>query len=256
MAPTKHSLIESAAGTSTTPILRFTPYAWAKLLFFRDAGPTEIGGFGITSCDNPSLVEDFVTVHQSVSAVTVAFDDEAVANYFDDQVALSRKPEEFARIWIHTHPGSSPLPSGTDEETFARVFGNCSWAIMFILAKGGATYCRTAFNMGPGGSLVGESQIDFTALFPESDHLAWQEEYDRHVVEAPARDTNPSNGLDLGADRSFHRWESSDGRMTRGRYEDDREAEMPEFDEHFHKHFHEALLEEYMAYWGTDREVF
>ena len=29
------------------PILRFSPTAWAKLLFLRDYGPTEVGGFGI-----------------------------------------------------------------------------------------------------------------------------------------------------------------------------------------------------------------
>ena len=28
------------------PVLRFSPTAWAKLLFLRDAGDTEIGGFG------------------------------------------------------------------------------------------------------------------------------------------------------------------------------------------------------------------
>ena len=33
--------------TPSEPVLRFTPYAWAKLLWLRDAGPTEIGGFGI-----------------------------------------------------------------------------------------------------------------------------------------------------------------------------------------------------------------
>ena len=30
------------------PPLRFSPTAWAKLVYLRDAGPTEIGGFGIT----------------------------------------------------------------------------------------------------------------------------------------------------------------------------------------------------------------
>ncbi|TWU40156.1 hypothetical protein Q31b_35010 [Novipirellula aureliae] len=30
------------------PRLRFTPYAWAKLLCLRDAGPSEVGGFGIS----------------------------------------------------------------------------------------------------------------------------------------------------------------------------------------------------------------
>ena len=29
------------------PVLRFTPYAWGKLIYVRDLGPTEVGGFGI-----------------------------------------------------------------------------------------------------------------------------------------------------------------------------------------------------------------
>ena len=39
-----------AAHSSETvaPPLRFSPAAWAKLLWLRDAGPTEIGGFAVT----------------------------------------------------------------------------------------------------------------------------------------------------------------------------------------------------------------
>src|SRR5947209_14095353 len=48
---------------------------------------------------------------------------------------LFRSLEQFARLFMHTHPGNSPQPSATDEETFARVFGRCDWAVMFILAR-------------------------------------------------------------------------------------------------------------------------
>ena len=57
-------------------------------------------------------------------------DDEAVSVFFEDQVDLGRKPEQFFRLWCHTHPGDSPDPSSIDEETFARVFGRCDWAVM------------------------------------------------------------------------------------------------------------------------------
>ena len=66
------------------PHLRFSPTAWAKLLYFRDTGESEIGGFGVTLPDDLLYVADFVTVRQQVSVVSVAFDDEAVANYFED----------------------------------------------------------------------------------------------------------------------------------------------------------------------------
>ncbi len=67
------------------PILRFTPTAWAKLLYFRDCQDTEVGGFGVTSADDLLLVEEFVTVKQDVSAASVCFDDAAVADFFDAQ---------------------------------------------------------------------------------------------------------------------------------------------------------------------------
>jgi hypothetical protein len=44
------------------PPLRLTPTAWAKLVYLRDAGPTEIGGFGITPSDDLLLVEDIQLV--------------------------------------------------------------------------------------------------------------------------------------------------------------------------------------------------
>ena len=45
-------------------VLRFSPTAWAKLLFLRDAGETEIGGFGISAKDDLLLVEDIEIVAQ------------------------------------------------------------------------------------------------------------------------------------------------------------------------------------------------
>src|SRR5450432_1011579 len=120
--------------------LRFRPTAWAKLLYLRDAGATEIGGFGVTASDDPSLVEEIHLIEQRTSPIHVEFLDASVADFFDAQVDAGRRPEQFARIWIHTHPGSSPQPSVIDEATFARVFGRTDWAVMFILARGGQSY--------------------------------------------------------------------------------------------------------------------
>jgi len=36
--------------------LRFTPYTWAKLLFLRDLGRTEVGGFGPILAVNGGLL--------------------------------------------------------------------------------------------------------------------------------------------------------------------------------------------------------
>src|SRR4051812_2600632 len=74
-------------------VLRFSPTAWTKLLFLRDAGDTEIGAFGISAPDDLLFVEDLQLVAQTCTWVHVEFDDEAVANFFDDQVDAGRRPE-------------------------------------------------------------------------------------------------------------------------------------------------------------------
>jgi hypothetical protein len=116
---------------------------------------------------------------------TVQFDDQSVAGFFDDQVDDGRRPEQFGRIWIHTHPGDSPQPSGTDEATFNRVFGGANWAVMFILARGGQTYARLRFNVGPGGEVLVPVDVDYSREFDASDHALWEEEYAMNVSVPP-----------------------------------------------------------------------
>jgi proteasome lid subunit RPN8/RPN11 len=167
---------------SKNPVLRFSPTAWAKLHYFCHAGETEIGGFGLASDPEDLLrIDEFHTVKQSTSCASVVFDDLSVADYFEQQVDMGHKPEQFARIWLHTHPGDSPHPSGTDEETFRRVFGPCDWAVMFILAKGGNTYCRLRFNTGPGAHIEIPVQVDYSRPFSGSDLEGWQDEFDLNI---------------------------------------------------------------------------
>jgi hypothetical protein len=164
------------------PRLRFTPWAWAKLLYLRDLGSTEVGGFGITNANNPLFVEDLILIQQSCSPVTVAFHDDAVAEFFDAQIDAGRRPENFGRIWIHTHPSNSAEPSHVDEETFARVFGRCDWAVMAILARGGQNYVRLQYQIGPGGSLIIPLEVDYQQPFAASDWPAWKQEYATQVT--------------------------------------------------------------------------
>jgi hypothetical protein len=162
--------------------LRFGPTAWAKLVFWRDVGPTEIGAFGISSADDPLFVEDIELVRQECSPTSVTFEDEGVADFLDaklDQgIALSR----CARIWVHTHPDSSALPSPRDEETFGRVFAKCDWAVMAILACSGKSYARLRFGVGPGGALRVKVVVDYSRPFPASDEAAWLREYEACVM--------------------------------------------------------------------------
>jgi len=116
-------------------------------------------------------------VRQTCSAVSVTFDDAAVAEFFDEQVDCGRQPAEFARIWLHTHPADSAQPSAVDEATFRGVFGACDWSLMFILAVGGETYARLQYGVGPGGSLEVAVGIDWDRRFPAADWPAWEAEY-------------------------------------------------------------------------------
>lgn len=184
--PTKLSTRKRLNRTrSFRPTLRFRPTAWAKLLFLRDLGETEVGGFGISAADDLLLIEDFVLVRQRCSVITVAFDDNAVAEYFDQQIDRGLRPEQFGRIWIHTHPGDSARPSSVDEETFARVFGRSDWAVMAIVACGGDTFARLQFPAGPGGSMNLPLAVDYQQPFTGSDHDAWTDEYVANVQPEP-----------------------------------------------------------------------
>jgi proteasome lid subunit RPN8/RPN11 len=172
-----------ASPQAFAPTLRFSPTAWAKLIFLRDRGDTEVGGFGISADDDPLLVIDFQLVEQACTDVTVRFDDLAVADYFDRQVDRGLQPSNFARLWVHTHPGRSAKPSSVDEQTFDRVFSQTDWALMFVLAQGGQTYARLRFNTGPGAALTVPVAVDYGRAFSASDYVAWDVEYQACVHE-------------------------------------------------------------------------
>jgi hypothetical protein len=172
----------------------FAPLAWLKLQYLCHAGPTEVAGFGLSAEDDPLYLEDVLVVRQQATAVTVALDDAAVADLFEDMADAGIPPARFARVWVHTHPGASVTPSFTDEATFARVFGGCDWAVMAILGRTGRTSARIQFAAGPGAAVELRTAVDWAA-WPAvtadphrslADRLAvWQEEYAARVEVVP-----------------------------------------------------------------------
>ena len=175
--------------------LVFAPLAWLKLRFLLHAGETEVGAFGVTSEHDLLYVEQLTVPMQQTSEVSVEFDDSAVADHFDGCFDRGIAPARCGRIWIHSHPGSSPMPSSTDEQTFARAFGDCDWAVMAIIARGGASYARLRFAAGPGGSVLLPVVVDWQRL-PQDlldgegmlDDLVgqWLDEYGTAVHPIPA----------------------------------------------------------------------
>jgi hypothetical protein len=209
----------------SSPPLRFSPSAWGKLIYLRDLGSTEVGGFAITAADDLLYVVDVRMVRQRCTSVTVKFDDQAVADYFDQQIDAGLRPEQFSRIWVHTHPGSSPTPSNTDETTFARVFGPMDWAVMFIVAEEGQTYARLRFNVGPGGEMPIPVCVDYTRPFAASDHESWQEEYAANLIDEDR----------LAREAFERRVDLSDAGRGRGLY--DASADSPQFADPFYDPF-------------------
>ncbi len=188
------------------PTLRLSPTAWAKLLFLRDMGDTEVGGFGISAADDLLYVEDVQLVRQACTAVSIALDDQAVADFFDRQIDLGQPPKRFGRIWLHTHPGNCALPSSVDEGTFSRVFGRTDWAVMLIVARDGQSYARLRFHVGPGGDVDLPVCVDYSHPFAASNHAAWQEEYEASVQIADASSLE-SHGILASLAASPDPWE-------------------------------------------------
>lgn len=124
------------------PVVTFSPRAWLKLQHLCHAVQTEVGGYGIaTDPEDPLYVDDVLVPKQACTFASVEFDMADAAGRFEDLAVAGLQPFQYSSVWVHTHPGDSASPSGTDEETFACEFTG-PWAVMFILARGGATTCR------------------------------------------------------------------------------------------------------------------
>lgn len=119
-----------------------------KLEFMLLKGDTEVGGFGLMKDPTKLYIDDFIMPKQKCSSVYCEFDDDDLMDLTDRLMKEGYTPNQFHRIWWHTHPGNSPHPSGKDEETFRDVFGACEWAVMAILAKDGSTYARMRWGGG------------------------------------------------------------------------------------------------------------
>jgi len=161
--------------------VRFTPTAWAKLVYMRDAGDTEISAFGLAETDDPLLITDLVLPKQECTGGSTEIEGESILEYMDTCASLGMEPDHYLRIWLHTHPGNCARPSATDEETFGSIFGSAPWAIMVIVANGGDEYCHCQYGQGIGGRIETTLEIDFFSQFSAPNREAWKTEYDARV---------------------------------------------------------------------------
>lgn len=178
--------------------------AFAKLLWFRkncnennvnetnyaNSSFLEVSLMGVSAGeegDDLITVEDFVCVPQECTSGNTEPTDDGMAIYFENMMFdRGIMPNRCGRIWAHTHPGQSPQPSGTDEDTYRKWFSQAEFAVMYILAEGN-NYCKikhTSKQLGAMNSVVevyimldklkanGDPEYISTGLFFEIEKLA------------------------------------------------------------------------------------
>lgn len=164
-----------------TAYYRVSPYAYQKILFMRDIGDSEVSGFAVTDENEPDLITDFHLIKQECTVVTTEMDSEGLADYLEDMVENGFQPGNCMRVWIHTHPGSSPNPSGTDEDTFKELSSKFAYFVMLIIAEKGAKFGRLAFSQGCGGTASVEWDVDWSVAGEAVDFDEWTDEYNKLV---------------------------------------------------------------------------
>lgn len=164
-------------------VLRFSPYAWAKLIHIRDKKLNEVCAFGVTHPEDPLLVIDLGIPTQMVSSCSFELSEDAMTDHIMRYVDAGYQPRDCARVWIHTHPAGITTPSSTDERTFSQNMTDSDWAIMFILPKGTETgYCEIQYKT-PSIKAKIEHCIDWTYPFDAANHESWDAEFDSNVSE-------------------------------------------------------------------------
>lgn len=176
--------------------LTFSHFAWTKLCYFRDKGPTEIGCYGLSDPDDPLRITDVLMVDQECTSVFAEMDGESLAKLMDEMYEKGIKPERFTRTWIHTHPGNSANPSSVDEQTFEKNYGDAPWAIMAILARGGDFYARLRLKSGAFDISTPLSYAVEPAVYNQEKQ--WEELYNKHVTEKKYQYSGTWNGVAQG----------------------------------------------------------
>ncbi len=175
--------------------LKLTPYAWAKLIWMRDRGNTEVAGYCVTGTSDPLLITDFVLIKQECTMVTFDLDSNDSAEYVERMMDAGLAPWQCLNILAHTHPGNSTNPSSVDEENFEKAFSHPDWAIMLIIGQDGSAYCRLKMNTGPGTLSLLDVTIDYGISFNGSNLAEWEKEYKAKVSKKSFRVTGAERHL-------------------------------------------------------------
>ena len=181
------------------PKLVFANEAWHKLRYICRKAPTEIAGFGVSSVEDLLSVKEFHLLNQEASVAYVEIDDDAMAEFIDEQYAkFGRQPVETGRIWIHTHPSGSASPSGTDWRTFNKTFADCDWSVMMILSKSDDVTCHMQMRVG---GMVSQFKIEVENEdyhYPVSVTNVWDAEFAATRKNVVVRSSTTSSRTPIG----------------------------------------------------------
>jgi len=163
--------------------ITLTSYVWEKLKFMKSAGNSEVSGFGISDTTNPFCMVDFVVPTQVCNSMGTEIDGEAILNYLEQQACLDTVP--YTRMWVHTHPGFSAIPSSVDWNTFLQCFGNAPWSVMLVLggkSDSDVVYAVINVNSTICMLLPVEVVVAYDVPCEPKDTDAWFAEYQRNVT--------------------------------------------------------------------------
>lgn len=141
---------ESHFKEKTLPLLRISVLAWAKMTWSISKSHDEFSFWGVIEKTEGGfvMVDADLNKHTSNQAYSDP-DMEWYGDWLTDQVADNgRQPWQLA-CWIHTHPTGVNGPSGTDEETFKKNFGDQRLAFMVIMTKEKHVYARLSAIVEP-----------------------------------------------------------------------------------------------------------
>lgn len=168
-------------------VFRFSPTAYQKIVWFLDNIKEEISGFGITSIDDPWLIEDFALVTQQSCTSSTEMED--LGKYALDMSKKGYPPNRCMRVWIHTHPGDSCKPSMQDENMFQEIMDNYEWFAMIIFGRSKDTYARVGYRNGPRIAVEVKTEVDWTVPIQP---VSFEELEQEHSVKVrPMLSTNP-----------------------------------------------------------------
>lgn len=162
--------------------MNISPYAYQKMMYFIRK-PVEVAGFAILSEDLKTII-DYELLYQESGVASFEFNREKMSDYIE-KMSDRYSPAQCFRVFVHTHPGDCPKPSGTDWETFNSLMSSYPWFGMLIFAKDQSYYFYLKLTQGPGLETEVDLDIDWGISCQPVDFEHLENEYKEKVSIKP-----------------------------------------------------------------------